>query len=47
MADIIILGVFVADAAYRCTRMPVVGETRVLPETLQQTYDRLKAHLDK
>lgn len=27
MSDIIILGVFVADAAYRCTRMPVVGET--------------------
>ncbi len=27
--------------------MPVVGETRVLPETLQQTYHRLKAHLDK
>lgn len=27
MADIIILGVFVADAAYRTPRMPVVGET--------------------
>ncbi|MCK4914665.1 MAG: HIT domain-containing protein [Candidatus Eisenbacteria sp.] len=27
--------------------MPVVGETRVLPETLQQTYRRLMAHLDK
>ncbi len=27
MADIIILGVFVADAAYRTARMPVVGET--------------------
>lgn len=27
MSDIIILGVFVADAAYRCARMPVVGET--------------------
>lgn len=27
MADIIILGVFVADAAYRTPRMPAVGET--------------------
>ncbi|QXT40321.1 ribokinase [Gymnodinialimonas ceratoperidinii] len=27
MKDIIILGVFVADAAYRCARLPVVGET--------------------
>ncbi|MBY4893794.1 ribokinase [Rhodobacteraceae bacterium N5(2021)] len=27
MADIIILGVFVADAAYRTARMPAVGET--------------------
>ncbi len=27
MSDIIILGVFVADAAYRTARMPVVGET--------------------
>lgn len=27
MSDIIILGVFVADAAYRCARMPAVGET--------------------
>jgi len=27
--------------------MPVVGETRVLPETLQQTYERLKACVDK
>jgi ATP adenylyltransferase len=27
--------------------MPVVGATRVLPETLQQTYHRLMAHLDK
>lgn len=27
MSDIIILGVFVADAAYRTDRMPVVGET--------------------
>ena len=26
--------------------MPVVGETRVLPETLQQTYERLSKHLD-
>jgi ATP adenylyltransferase len=26
--------------------MPVVGETRVLPETLQETYERLKKHLD-
>ena len=25
----------------------VVGETRVLPETLQQTYVRLKGHLDQ
>jgi ATP adenylyltransferase len=24
--------------------MPVVGETRVLPETLEETYDRLKKH---
>ena len=27
--------------------MPVVGETRVLPETLQETYERLKQHLDQ
>ena len=27
--------------------MPVVGETRVLPETLSQTYERLKACADK
>jgi ATP adenylyltransferase len=27
--------------------MPVVGETRVLPETLQQTYERLRQHLDR
>lgn len=27
MADIIVLGVFVADAAYRTARMPAVGET--------------------
>lgn len=29
MADIIILGVFVADAAYRTNRMPKVGETLI------------------
>jgi ribokinase len=27
--DIVILGVFVADAAFRCTRMPRVGETLI------------------
>jgi ribokinase len=27
--DIVILGVFVADAAFRCARMPVVGETLI------------------
>ncbi|GAB5447769.1 ribokinase [Gymnodinialimonas sp.] len=29
MADIVVLGVFVADAAYRAPRMPAVGETLI------------------
>jgi ATP adenylyltransferase len=27
--------------------MPVVGQTKVLPEALEQTYDRLKARLEQ